>query len=132
MIRRSSLFAGIYVLVVFLSGALVGAFAYRLYMVQTVISGPRPRTPEEYRRNYVREMTHRLKLSQEQVTHLQQIMDETRLRYRELHDKERPAMKLIEDEQYQKVREMLNESQRAEYETMRAEREKRRQQRPRK
>ncbi|MFB3825481.1 MAG: hypothetical protein ACE15B_01885 [Bryobacteraceae bacterium] len=122
--RRSSLSAGLYVLLVFLSGALVGAFAYRLYMVNTVNSASRrPRSPDEYRRSYIQEMRRRLTLSDAQVTQLQQIMDETRDRFHDLHEKSRPLFRAIEDEQAQKVRAILSDTQRAEYERMRAERE---------
>jgi Spy/CpxP family protein refolding chaperone len=127
--RRSSLSAGIYLFLVFLSGVLVGAFAYRLYMAQTVSSaGFRPRTPEEYRRHYIEEMQGRLKLNTEQVGKLQKIMDETGQRVREIREKDRPFMKAIEEEQRGKVRAMLTDPQRAEYEHMLAERERKRQQ----
>lgn len=126
MSRQSTVSAVIYLVVVFLSGALVGAFAYRLYMVNSV-SGSN-RSPEEYRRHYVAEMTSRLHLSTDQVSNLQRIMDETRQRYKDLHDRQRPDMKVIENEQYEKVKAMLTEPQRTEYDKMRAERERRRQQ----
>ena len=49
MTRRSNLATAVYLMLVFLSGVLVGVFAYRLYMVNTVISGSQrpPRSPEE-------------------------------------------------------------------------------------
>lgn len=127
MSRRPSLTTAVYLLLVFLSGALVGAFGYRLYMVNTVMSdkGP-PRTPEEYRRRYVQEMTARLHLSDDQVQNLQRIVDETGQRIREVHERSKPDMKAIEANQYEQIRAMLTEGQRAEYEKMRAEREKRR------
>lgn len=129
MSKRSNLTTAIYLFIVFLSGILVGAFGHRLYMVNTVLSVNRqPRTPEEYRRRYVEEMTSRLKLSTGQVASLQRIMDETRQRYRAVHETYRPELKTIETEQYQKVRAMLTEPQRGEYERMRAERARRRQQ----
>ena len=135
MSNRSSLSAAAYLLVVFLSGVVVGVFSYRLYMVKTVQSSaavaPRPLTPEEYRARAVATLTSRLKLTGEQVTSLQQIMDETRQRYHELRDRmreqQRPELKAIETEHYQRILAILTEPQRAEYDKMRAEREKRRQ-----
>jgi Spy/CpxP family protein refolding chaperone len=125
--RRSNLTTAVYLLLVFLSGALVGVFAYRLYMVNTVMSEARPpRNPDEYRRLYVEEMTARLKLSPDQVGQLQEIMDGTRQRFREVHERYRPEMTAIEGEQYHSIRSMLDDTQRAEYEAMRAERERRR------
>ncbi len=128
MTRRSNLTTALYLFVVFLSGAVVGAFAYRLYMVNSVLSGSRPRNAEEYRRKSVAEMTSRLQLSPDQVQSLQRIMDETRQRFRDLHERDKPELKAIEAEQYSKIRAMLTEPQRDEYEKMRAERERRRQQ----
>lgn len=133
MIRRSNLSTAAYLLLVFLSGVLVGVFSYRLYMVNTVQSGSvartqPPRSPEEYRKRAVAEMTARLKLSSDQVNTLQQIMDATRQRYHDLRERQKPDLKAIETEHYQRVLAMLSEPQRAEYEKMRAEREKRRQQ----
>lgn len=130
MSKRSTLSAAVYLLLVFLSGALVGAFSYRLYTVNTVYSGRPPRSPEEYRRKYVEETTARLKLSPDQVTSLQQILDATRQRYHDVHERYRPELKAIENEQYKNILSMLTEPQRAEYEKMRAERERRRQQDP--
>lgn len=126
MTRKASLSAVVYLALVFLSGALVGAFGYRLYMVNTVSSNTR--SPEDYRRHYVTEMNGRLHLSQEQVSNLQRIMDETRQQYRDLHDRQKPEIKGIEAQQYQKILAILGEPQRAEYEKMRAERERRRKQ----
>lgn len=119
-----------YLLLVFLSGILVGVFSYRLYMVNTVQSGTaarqQPRTPEEYRKRAIEEMTARLKLNGEQVNNLQQIMDETRQRYHEIRERQKPELKAIETAQYQRILAMLSDPQRAEYEKMRAERERRR------
>jgi Spy/CpxP family protein refolding chaperone len=127
--RRSNLTTAVYLLLVFLSGALVGVFAYRLYMVNTVMSDavrPTRMPPDEYRRLYVEEMTARLKLSPDQVGQLQEIMDGTHRRFREVHERYRPEMTAIEGEQYHSIRSMLDDTQRAEYEAMRAERERRR------
>lgn len=125
--RRSKLATFGYLILVFLSGMLVGGFAYRLYSVKTVMSSTeRPRSPDEYRNRYVREMTARLKLAPAQVQSLQQIMDETRDRFHAMRERFAPEMKVIEEEQRQKITTMLNGSQRAEYEKMRLERERRR------
>src|SRR5712691_9469349 len=103
--KRSNLSAGIYLLLVFLSGALVGAFAHRLYMVNSVISSTARKSPEEYRRKYVEEyrrkyveeMKSRLALNRDQVAKLQAVLDETRSCYDQLHEQSKPAMKAIHD-----------------------------------
>lgn len=129
MSKRSTLSTALYLSLVFLSGMLVGVFSYRLYMVNTVQSSVRqqpPRTPEEYRKKMVAELSGRLKLTSDQVDHLQRIMDETRDRYREARERQRPELKAIEDAQHQKIVAMLTLPQRTEYEKMWAERERRR------
>ena len=66
-----------YLLIVFMSGVVVGGFAYRLYSVKAVVSSTeRPRmTPQEYRKKAVREMTDRLHLTPEQVQGLAPYVD---------------------------------------------------------
>ena len=125
--RRTTLLTGLYLALVFLSGLVLGGFGVRLYTLKTVIAS-NPKTPEEFRRQYVAEMRSRLKLTDQQVTELLPILDETRKRYHELHEKNRPALKAIQNEQVGKIRSILNDGQRGEYEKMRAEREKLRQQ----
>jgi hypothetical protein len=127
VIRSSRLATAGYLLLVFLSGALVGGFAYRLYSVKSVNSSTdRPRSPEEYRNRYIQEMTTQLKLDQAQVQSLQQIMDQTRQQYHDLRQQIAPQMKALEDGQSQKIRAMLNDTQRVQYEKMRLERERHR------
>lgn len=127
--RRSNLATFLYLAVVFVSGAVVGGFANRLYMVRSVIAvtppNPAPRNHAEIRKQYVEEMRSRLHLAPAQVTQLQQIMDATGQRMHEMH-------KTIEDEHVQKVVAMLDDSQKAEYAKMREEREKHRQEQAKK
>ncbi|HLY17871.1 MAG TPA: hypothetical protein VKR61_11650 [Bryobacteraceae bacterium] len=120
--RRSNLATFFYLAVVFVSGAVVGGFANRLYMARSVgaVTTNGPRNHAEIRRQYVDEMSTRLHLTPDQVTQLQQIMDSTGQHMREMH-------KTIEDEHVSKVVAMLDDGQKAEYAKMRAEREKHRQ-----
>jgi len=120
--RRSNLATLIYLAVVFASGAVVGGFAMRLYMANTVsaVVQNAPRNRTELRRQYVQEMQRRLHLTGAQVAELQQICDATGQRIHEMH-------KTVDDEHVSKVIAMLDESQKAEYARMREEREKRRQ-----
>jgi hypothetical protein len=135
--KRTTLSTVLYVLLVFLSGGVVGAFATRLYMLNPVAASP---NPDQWRKDYLDKMHSRLSLSGDQMTKLGGILDATRVRgkalkaksEKEAFDRSRPEMKVIQDEQVQKINEMLSETQRVEYEKfraeMRAEREKRRQQ----
>jgi hypothetical protein len=71
-------------------------------------------------------MHSRLKLSGSQVKQLEVILDETRDKFRDFREKQRPGMKAIQDEQTARITAMLDEGQRREYEKMRQEREERR------
>jgi uncharacterized protein YneF (UPF0154 family) len=117
--RRSNVATLLYLLVVFASGAVVGGFANRLYMTKTV--GATPPSHAELNKQYIQDMRSRLHLTDPQVAELKQIMDSSDQRMRECH-------KTVKDEHIQKVVAMLDDSQKAEYAKMRAEREKRRQQ----
>lgn len=125
--KRSRLSGGAYLLLVFLSGIVVGVFANRLYVMNSVSANANPKTPEEWRRKYVEEMRSRVRLSPDQVRQLEPILDETRRLFHEAHERAKPELKAIQDAQVQKVRAILSEDQKAEYEKFRAEREKRRQ-----
>lgn len=126
--KSSTLSAVVYLVLVFLSGALVGAFAYRLYMVGSVSSSSMAKNPEEYRKRAIEEMTARLRLSPEQIASIQRVYDDTRQRFRDLHEKQRPEYRVIENDQYQRILALLTEPQRVEYQKMREERDRRRQQ----
>src|SRR5258708_19852808 len=104
----------LYVGLVFVSGALLGAFSHRLYMVSGV-SANAPRNPEEFRRRYMEEMKSRLKLTADQVTQLSAILDETRSRVRSTRQSIEPEIRKIRDEQQEKVHPILSPDQRPEY-----------------
>ena len=125
--RRSTLTTGLYLALLFLSGIAVGVFGHRLYTLNSVNAGFNPRNPEEFRRRYVAEMREKLQLTDDQVTRLGPILDETRKRHHELVDKHRPEFKAIQDEQVRKIREILTDTQQPKYTAMLAEREKQRQ-----
>ncbi len=125
--RRSTLTTGLYLALLFLGGVAVGVFGHRLYTLNSVNANVDPRNPKEFRRRYVAEMRTRLKLTDDQVSRLGPILDETRQRHQELMDKHRPEFKAMHDQQVQKIRGILTDSQQAEYTKMLDEREKQRQ-----
>jgi hypothetical protein len=128
--KRSRLFVALYLSLVFLSGALVGILGYRFYTAQTVRARTRPGSPEEMRRQYAEEMRSRLKLSPPQFQQLNQILKATGDRFREMQKKYRPEVKSIMDAQTEAIRSLLNDTQRAEYEKMRQERDQHRSRHP--
>ena len=113
--RRSNIATVVYLLVVFVSGVVLGGFANRL-----VTAGTQPPSRAELRKQYIHDMSTRLHMNESQVAQLQQIADATGQRMHDMH-------KSIEDEHIQKVVAILDDSQKAEYAKMRAEREKHRQ-----
>jgi Spy/CpxP family protein refolding chaperone len=116
-----------YIVLVFLCGAVLGAFSFRLYTVSTV-SAKSPQVspnPEQFRKNYLATMRSRLTLSDDQVTRLNLILDDTRARIREVHDRSQPEVQEIRKEQTDKIRALLSAGQRSTYEEMLKQREQR-------
>jgi len=125
--RPFRLSALIYLTLVFLSGVVVGVLGYRFYTVQTVTARNRPPNPEEMRRQYVEDLRTRLNLRPDQLQRLTEILEATGKRFHEMRKKWAPEMRAIQEDQANSIRAMLDEGQRAEYEKMRQERERRRQ-----
>jgi len=125
--RRSSFTIALYLALVFLSGLAVGAYGYKFITqnpASTKANPPRP-SPDEWRKQYLHEMETRLKLTPDQIQKLNVLMDETRSRFHEERQKHDGVMKSIRDQQTDKVRAMLTDEQRPEYEKIRVEREQR-------
>jgi Spy/CpxP family protein refolding chaperone len=117
-------------LLVFLSGVLVGGFAYRLYNV-SVIAAPnnaRRPDPEEARRHIVADMQGHLKLDSQQVDKLQQIFDQTRDQFHQIHDRMNAEGQAIHTSQIEKIKAILRPDQLPLYDQWRAERERDRKQ----
>jgi hypothetical protein len=117
-----------YVGLVFVSGAVLGVFGDRLYTVTTVASkgtnAPKF-TPEEYRRGYLGYMQKRLNLTDPQVTQLGLILDETRARMNEIHERAVPEQQEIQKSQSEKIRALLTPAQQSEYDVVIKERRER-------
>jgi len=124
--KRSNLTIALYLFLIFASGILVGAFGYRLY-TGTPVAAKTSATvsPDEWRRQYVGEMSSRLKLAPEQMEKLNAILDDTRSRSHQAHDTLDGALKQIKQHHVDAVNAMLSPEQRPEYEKLRAERDRR-------
>lgn len=127
----------IYVALVFASGAVLGAFGHRLYMASSVsanflpaVMAPGRPSPnaEEYRKKTMAEYRSRLKLTDDQFSKLNTIMDETRARVTDIRKQMHPAYEKVHQEQNEKVRAILTHDQQIELEKMRKEREERQKQ----
>jgi len=123
---KSRLSAFFSLLLVFLSGSLVGAFAYRLVAVNTVLTstnGPRPQRPdpEEVRKHLDAEMRDRVKLDDQQVARYNQILDETRDEFDQIHKKANEETRAIRERQAEKVNAILRDNQKPLFAQLRAE-----------
>jgi hypothetical protein len=112
---------------VFLSGILVGSVSYRLYAVNTVstATGGRPpqRDPEEIRKRLVREMRDRVKLDDSQVAKLDTIYDHTRQEFDAIKKNFDGEGRQIWDNQRKSIREILRPDQLPLYEQLEKERD---------
>jgi len=140
---KSRLSAVLSVLLVFFSGAVLGAFTYRLYSlpaVQLVKDSnvpPRKLSPDEWRKKYVADFVGAVKLDETQVAGLNKILDHTREEFDKLNDKIkperealdqkwRPDREAIQAHQVDSVNALLRPEQKPLYEAFRAERERQR------
>jgi hypothetical protein len=140
---KSRLSAVLSLLLVFFSGGVLGAFAYRLYSLSPVHSGkdtggpPKKLSPEELRKKYVSDLTNAVKLDSQQISALNGILDRTREDFDKLNEKIkpdrdavsekwRPARESIHNHQVESINGMLRPDQRPLYESFRVERERQR------
>jgi hypothetical protein len=132
---KSRLSAFISLLLVFLSGALVGAVGHRLYMVNSVSSfngtvrpqGKQRLTPEEIRKHQIEEVRQKLGLNDQQIAQYDSILDNTLHQFNQLHDqandKMHAEMRRVHDQQVEKVKAILRPEQIPLYDKWLAERE---------
>jgi len=126
--KRWTLPIALYMFVVFVSGAVLGALGYRLYSPPTARSGTggNPKlTPEEWRRQNIEEMRQKLNLSPDQLQKVNTVYDETHSRFEAAHQGHNQVVKQIREEHVAKIRALLTPEQLPTYEQLRAEREQR-------
>jgi hypothetical protein len=123
--KRSNTSTWIYLLLVFLSGAALGVFSDHLYTTKTVLAKTvaAKSDPNEFRLKYIDEMRTRLKLDSKQIATLNQILDETEVQVRDVHQKYKPEMTSIHNAQVDRVKGILSEGQQTEYQKMQDERD---------
>ena len=137
---KSRLSAVLSLLLVFLSGGVLGAFTYRLYSISPVQSGkdagapPKKQSPEEFRKRYVSDLTSAVKLDSGQVTALNRVLDQTRDEADKLNDKIKrdhdavnekwhPDREAIHNHQVENINGLLRPDQLPLYAAFRAERD---------
>jgi hypothetical protein len=125
MNARSNTSIAFYLLLVFLSGILVGVFGYRLYTVTAVRATTVPADSQQARRQrFVAELRHRLNLTPEQVRDLNVVLDQGRAKFKEIHRRIDPDMAALRKEQDGRIRALLDSRQTAEFDRWKAERQK--------
>jgi len=123
---KSKLSAFLSLLLVFVSGSVVGALAYRLYMVKTVYTTtttPPPPRPEEVRKRIVADLKVAVHLDDQQIAALKQMMDETNDAWHKMRDEMNAKGHKLHDEQWQKFRDTLRPDQMALYDQWRSARD---------
>jgi len=108
--KRWNLPIALYLFLVFVSGAVVGALGYRTYKPPTASSNS-PLSPEDARRQYIQEMQARANLTDDQLQQVNAILDETRSRFHQARDKHNQVVKEIGEQQRAKVRAILTAEQ---------------------
>jgi hypothetical protein len=127
-VKRSQINIILSLLAVFGSGIAVGAFAYHSYTTNTVsatVGTTVRKDPQEWRRQYLEEISTRLQLDPTQLGHLNGILDETRARFKGLKERHKKEIEEVKGAQTEQIRSILTPSQKPEFETFRAEREQR-------
>ena len=97
-------------LLMFFSGAVLGAFSYRLYSISPVQSSKdagnpsRKLSPDEFRKRYVSDLASAVKLDSQQIAALNGILDRTRDEFDKLNEKAKPERDALNEK-----RDALNE-----------------------
>ena len=116
-------------LLVFLSGVLVGGFAYRVYSTTAVVApsnskGPEEkRDPEAIRKRNIDEMTQEVHLDPQQVVQAEKIYDHTREQFDQVFQKRDAEGRAIFDDQVAQIKAMLRPDQLPLYEALHAKHE---------
>jgi len=113
----------LYLGLVFASGAALGVYGDRYYAASTQQEtgknkGRRTPSPDEFRKMYLNGMQKQLLLSDDQVSKLSSIMDETRSLLDDMHKRHRPEQQEIQRSQNEKIRAIFDNIQREKYDDM--------------
>lgn len=120
---RSRISIALYLVLVFASGILVGVVSNRLYATSTArASTTPPANMSEFRKRYLDGMRTRVGASEEQIKQITSTLDDTKRKFDELAAQEQPLHDKIQADHVEKIKSILNEQQRAAYDTWRTER----------
>jgi hypothetical protein len=119
---RKTLPIAVYLLLVFVSGSVVGALGYRTYNPPTARTVSAPPSPSEFRRLYLDESKARLELTDDQVAKLTAILDDTDARFHDARERSNQEIRQIREDHFARVRTILTPEQLPKYEALRKER----------
>jgi hypothetical protein len=120
-VKLSRITIALYVALIFSCGVVLGVFGHSLYSVTTVAS--KTLKPEDLRKKRLAEMKVRMNLSDDQFAKINSIFDETRAKYHEVRERYKPDLDALESAQRDKVRSVLSNEQKLEYDKILKERE---------
>lgn len=103
--------------IVFLLGTIVGASLGTAF-VSRKLASPSEGSRSQAREKMIEKFRSRLKLSTQQTAQLQTILDETHKQFSVLHETVKPQFDQIRDRMRARIRELLDENQRKEFEIM--------------
>jgi len=115
-------------LLVFVSGGVVGTLVDRLYVSTSTVASANKQAqqrpdPEEARKGIVNEMTTKVKLDPQQVQEYQQILDGVREQWMAMAHRQDAEGQALRDTQVERVRKILRPDQIPLYDALRAEKE---------
>jgi uncharacterized protein YnzC (UPF0291/DUF896 family) len=119
--KRNQWAAAVLAILLFCGGAAIGALADHFYTIRTVSA----KNAEYLRQRYINETRMRCKLTPDQVTQLEAILDDTKAKVKAVRDAYHPQMVKIHDEQVARVKSILRPDQIPAYEQLVAERQRR-------
>jgi len=119
--KRWNVPIALYLFLVFVSGAVVGALGYRVYNPPVARSARL--TPDEWRKQYLNEMQTRVNLTPDQVEKVNKILDDTDARFTSARQQHHDVVEQIKEEHRAKLRSIMTAEQLPKYEQFRADRD---------
>lgn len=122
--KRRNLPIAIYLCIVFVSGAVVGALGYRVYSPPSARSNAAQHvSPEEWRKQYLNEMQTRVNLTPDQIQKVNAILDDTDARFTSAREEHHQIVEKIREDHRAKLRAIMTPEQLPKYEQFRTERD---------
>ncbi len=122
-VRTRSGILGLYLFLVFASGAVVGGFGHKLYSAKAVAAKVTPPPREDFKVRYMRQMKTKLNLDEGQMQKMEVIFEQYGPRYRDVKQRSDAEMKRVQEQQRGEIKAMLRDEQQPAYQKMIEERD---------